>query len=789
VASEGGAEMNAFKDKQTHKEQNGGATDIAETNPAEVRQFLETVAALVKAATEGMTDPGLLQMGRVHPLDEKGYVPTRYKLGDVERMIADAIAFSNDGHNVYIEGRTVRAGLRGKQRGAVEDSVAVFALVADDDGDKGKTIETLPIKPTLHVESSPGNTHPWFFLAKAVPAQEGVALGLALKAALRGDYDTGTITQPYRVSGTVNYPTQSKLERGRVAVPTRLLGTTQAYTIEEFNTAFPPVADDELPHASATEVTADLILINAAVGAIQNDDLEWGEWNKIGMAIWAASGGTEAGSNIFDELSQKSKKYNRRRTAERWRHYFRSPPTRIGFGTLRFLATEADPDWERRLEDKLVQEIFHPNIDPDNKVLKFFNKHRVAKEPGAEQAARPPPGGEENDNVSDLVQYLKAHPTPQPPSAGDPEPPCDTQHKEEDQGAAPEANPPPKSPGLIISSREFIANFKPPDYLIEGLLQRRFLYSMTAQTNSGKTTVALRLAVQVALGLPLGELDIESGKVLFFAGENPDDVRMRWIKLCEEMSIDPETEQVFWVAGTYSIRKLRSTINAQTKAYGPFALIIIDSAAAYFEGTDENSNTELGNYARMLRTLVDIYGGPTIIVLCHPVKNANPENLIPRGGGAFLNEVDGNLVLMPVSDMSKVVDLHWHGKFRGPDFSPIPFMLTAGTSERIKDSKGRLIWTVTAKPMKAAERKMAEDLGQVNQQKLLDAMKAKEGASLIDLARYCGWFYKNNGEPNKSLVERIMHDLEAKRLVKKEHGHWKLTKAGGEMADGPDNPL
>jgi hypothetical protein len=265
--------------------------------------------------------------------------------------------------------------------------------------------------------------------------------------------------------------------------------------------------------------------------------------------------------------------------------------------------------------------------------------------------------------------------------------------------------------------------------------------------------------------------------VLFFAGENPDDVTMRWIKLCEETKTDPETDQVFWVSGIYSIKKLRRVIDAQTRKCGPFALIVIDSAAAYFEGDEENSNTQLGAYARMLRTLVEIYGGPTILVICHPVKNADPDNLVPRGGSAFVNEIDGNLVLKIISEAPKVVDLHWQVKFRGPDFAPIPFALTPGYSEHIKDSKGRQISTITAKPLSAGERATAENLGRGNQGRLLSVMKEHNGASLVELAKLCGWFYKS-GDPNKSLVERMMHDLEAQRLVKKEGGRWKLTKAG-----------
>jgi phage/plasmid primase-like uncharacterized protein len=356
-----------------------------------------------------------------------------------------------------------------------------------------------------------------------------------------------------------------------------------------------------------------------------------------------------------------------------------------------------------------------------------------------------------------------------------------------DEAVEPLAEPKPevKEPdagALIISSRELVTSFVAPDYLIDGLIQRRFLYSCTALTHAGKTNVTLRLAAHVAFGLPLGDREIEQGKVLFFAGENPDDVTMRWIKLCEEMKIDDQTDQVFWRKGSLSINKMRQRINAETKKHGPFALIIIDTAAAYFEGTEENSNTEYGNFARMLRTLVNIYGGPTILVNCHPIKNATLDNLIPRGGGAFLNEVDGNLVLKTISEAPKVVDLHWQGKFRGPEFAPIPFMIIPGFSERIKDSKGRQISTVYAKPLTAAERATAEDQGQMNQDKLLKAMKARDGASLSELAEFCGWYYKT-GEPNKSLAQRSMEDLEARSLVKKEHGRWTLTKTGWAAAN------
>jgi hypothetical protein len=174
---------------------------------------------------------------------------------------------------------------------------------------------------------------------------------------------------------------------------------------------------------------------------------------------------------------------------------------------------------------------------------------------------------------------------------------------------------------LIQSNAEFIKRFVPPDYLFDGIIQRRFLYALTAPTNAGKTAVGLRLAVHVITGWPLVKLTVEQGKVLFLAGENPDDVRMRWIKQCEDLGIGWAVENMFWIAGRLSISQMRQRIDQETEKHGPFSLIVIDSAAAFFEGDDENSNAQYGAYARMLRTLVKISGGPTILVLCHPIKN------------------------------------------------------------------------------------------------------------------------------------------------------------------------
>jgi hypothetical protein len=307
---------------------------------------------------------------------------------------------------------------------------------------------------------------------------------------------------------------------------------------------------------------------------------------------------------------------------------------------------------------------------------------------------------------------------------------------------------------------------------------------MTGPTGEGKTSVVLLIALHVARGLTLDGREIDKGKVLFLAGENPDDVRMRWIKQLDDAGIGPEDVGVFFVPGSFAIsdKVMRDRIMQANEEHGPFDLIIVDTSVAFFEGDDENANIQMLAHAKMLRGLIKlISGNPTVIVTSHPVKNFTRENMLPRGGGAFLNEMDGNLTCMKI-DGTMISELHWCGKFRGIDFNAIPFRLEAGKTEKLKDSKGRNIWTVIARPISEGERNTAEDTAEKNKSKLLAVIARKPGASLADLAQACEWFTKD-GKPYKSLVQRLVNALKAEKMVKKEKGKWVLTKKGGAEAD------
>jgi len=153
-----------------------------------------------------------------------------------------------------------------------------------------------------------------------------------------------------------------------------------------------------------------------------------------------------------------------------------------------------------------------------------------------------------------------------------------------------------KSPRLLTSAN-FVGDFVPPDYLIAGILQRRFIYAMTGRTGEGKTTVCLRIAAHIAAGIALDEAEVIRGRVLYLAGENPDDIRMRWIVLMEQTGLDENDIEVDFVDGRFSIAEIPEHILAAAKRH-QYVLVIVDTSVAFSQSVDENDNVEQLKHAQ-----------------------------------------------------------------------------------------------------------------------------------------------------------------------------------------------
>jgi hypothetical protein len=355
----------------------------------------------------------------------------------------------------------------------------------------------------------------------------------------------------------------------------------------------------------------------------------------------------------------------------------------------------------------------------------------------------------------------------------------------------------PSTEKLLKSSAAFIAELVPPDYVIDGVIQRRFAYSLCAKTGAGKTAIMLFLAACIALGKPLGNREVAKGKVIFFAGENPTDVQMRWLALSISMGFDVNTINVAFVDGFVKLSAILNRLKTEIEASSETVVaVFIDTKAAYFEGKDEDDNTQARDDAQRHRSLTELPGGPSVIVACHPPKNPPEGVLIPRGGGAYVGEMDGNLTAKMLNDV--LTELHWQTKFRGIDFAPLTFQITTVrlNHPQLKDTKGRILPSVIAGHVSDQEQERLVGVSDENDIKLLTLIADDGTLSAREMAVRLDWKMAN-GDPYKVMVQRTLKRLSTEKLVAKEGKRHRLTAPGfraigrkpaySRRANGPDD--
>ena len=322
---------------------------------------------------------------------------------------------------------------------------------------------------------------------------------------------------------------------------------------------------------------------------------------------------------------------------------------------------------------------------------------------------------------------------------------------------------------IFKTARDFCAAYEPLSYAVEPIIRSSSLYSITAKTGSGKTALAIIMALAVATGRPdiLG-CEVARGRVAYVAAENPDDLRMRIMVASYQLNIDLDELSDGLVILEYRVKpeELVSRLKALAES-PPFSLVIIDTLAAFFDGSDVNDNVQAGDFMRRLRPITQIPGKPSLIVAAHPVKNASDDNLVPYGGGAILNEVDGNLTL---SSKNGLVSLHWQGKLRGLEFKPRYFRTEIASSPDVIDAKGREVLLPVFMPAAEEDAERREEADTNIKLALLKAMIAKPDAPLREWGEMIG--------RAKSNVHAALGSLAKERLAEKILNRWSPTEKG-----------
>ncbi len=166
--------------------------------------------------------------------------------------------------------------------------------------------------------------------------------------------------------------------------------------------------------------------------------------------------------------------------------------------------------------------------------------------------------------------------------------------------------------------RADLIQMRPPDWLLRGTLERDTLALIFGDPGSGKSFVAIDWACRIATQTPWRGNSVQSGSVVYIAGEGQQGFGRRIRAWSEYNGVDLAGIPLF-VAPAIAIpnpTELLTLAKAIDETAGRPALIVLDTLARCFGGGDENSTQDMSQFISACDAIRRKYGS-TILVVHH----------------------------------------------------------------------------------------------------------------------------------------------------------------------------
>jgi len=186
-----------------------------------------------------------------------------------------------------------------------------------------------------------------------------------------------------------------------------------------------------------------------------------------------------------------------------------------------------------------------------------------------------------------------------------------------------------------------------PHEVVQSLFARGEVSMMSAQPNTGKSVLALDIAMAVATGTQWRDLKVEHGAVLYLAAESPTSIRVRIMGMRQEGLIrGPATLAVLNerldIKSPEGRKQLVKLMRQFRQANPSFNLTLLDTLRKAVPGVNENDNGAEG-YAPIMGFLSDlaIKMNVHIMIIHHSTKSGEGF----AGGGVVSAAVDTEVFL------------------------------------------------------------------------------------------------------------------------------------------------
>ncbi|MDV7198103.1 AAA family ATPase [Rhodococcus kroppenstedtii] len=200
----------------------------------------------------------------------------------------------------------------------------------------------------------------------------------------------------------------------------------------------------------------------------------------------------------------------------------------------------------------------------------------------------------------------------------------------------------------------------PPPALIEGVLDGGGLSMLVGTRGTGRSFVALDMALAIATGRPWAGRATTSAsrRVLYLVGEGGG--RAFGIRIeawCNHHGVDPGALDGAFLAIDGAVPFMSSRWDELLALVAEFdpEHVVIDTLSRHAVGLEENSNSDAATGVARAEALRD-RTGCSVMVLHHPAKGVTGGVNAGRGAGAWEAAVDTVLVLEPAEDDALEID-------------------------------------------------------------------------------------------------------------------------------------
>jgi hypothetical protein len=230
---------------------------------------------------------------------------------------------------------------------------------------------------------------------------------------------------------------------------------------------------------------------------------------------------------------------------------------------------------------------------------------------------------------------------------------------------------------LRIYSDVEILELPPPEYLVDGLIEKRASHGQIAPSGHGKTFISLDVAFCVATGTPFHGREVKQGNVLYIYAEAAPGLPYRAIAWKVEHGLAP-TDQcgVYFVLNPvdlmddrgHGVEDLIELIRMSVPE--PISLVVFDTLAKCFGDKDENSTPHMNMFTNRCDRIKDVFNCATLVNQ-HTGWNEKRH----RGNRAFESNFDNVFKCQMRNQKSQSIQLQFTKQKDGHESEPFRLQL------------------------------------------------------------------------------------------------------------------